>query len=368
MRRARIAIGAALLAALAAGVAVYHASMAADTGVRTIALGTLPWAVAVDAGTGHAFVLDRMTDPNGLPRGAGSMSILDTRSGTILHRASVGPDPRAVATDDRTGRVYVANDDDASVSVLDARDGAVRQDISVGPQPHALALDTRTDRGFVVNTGDGTVSVLDLRRGVALRTFRLDTQEIASIAVDERTGRVLIGGPGRITVLDARSGALVRTIALNGDADQMAVDTRTGRVYVASNGTLSVLDAGTGQVRSVFSVGDTVSAVAVDERRDRIFVARQGILDNDGNPTGPGSVSVLDARSGTVLRTVPVGVAPVALAVDQRTGGAVVVNAGGTIPVANPWSWVPAWIRRHIPWIDTSGTRAVPGGVSLISG
>src|SRR5256885_12500599 len=67
-------------------------------------------------------------------------------------------------------------------------------------------------------------------------------------------------------------------------------------------------------------VGHVPDALAVDGRRGHVFVANWGSL----------SVSMLDAKSGTVLTTNSVAVNPVALAVDQRVGRVFAVG------VANP--------------------------------
>src|SRR5438445_1212996 len=42
-------------------------------------------------------------------------------------------------------------------------------------------------------------------------------------------------------------------------------------------------------------------------------------------------------RTGTVLRTIAVGVRPLAVAVDERTGRAFVVNYGGAVRASAPW-------------------------------
>ena len=66
------------------------------------------------------------------------------------------------------------------------------------------------------------------------------------------------------------------------------------------------------------------AGVAVDGPANRAFVTNRA--DN--------TVSILEARSGTVLRTVPVGRGPVSLAVDTRTQRLFVVNeAGGSVSV-----------------------------------
>jgi hypothetical protein len=86
-------------------------------------------------------------------------------------------------------------------------------------------------------------------------------------------------------------------------------------------------------------------------------------------PTGMGSVTELDGRSGAILRTIPVGVDPVALALDERTPRVFVITGGGTIAAHGPdaWSWVPAWLRHWLPFLPPgSGTRTMPGTVTVL--
>ena len=108
----------------------------------------------------------------------------------------------------------------------------------------------------------------------------------------------------------------VRLIAL---LVAVAVDAHTSHVVVANadGNRVSILDARTGVVLRTVLVGKNPFAVAVDARTRRAFVLND--LDN--------SVSILDTRTGAVLRTVPVGHAPFAAAVDAPTGRAFVVNS-----------------------------------------
>src|SRR5207244_335332 len=82
-------------------------------------------------------------------------------------------------------------------------------------------------------------------------------------------------------------------------------------------------------VRTVH-LGGSPAAAAVDARTGRVVVARR---DDD-------RVSVLDARSGAVRRTV-----------DERTSRAFVVNYGGTVDQPPAWwePWVQALWRRLPP-------------------
>jgi len=76
-------------------------------------------------------------------------------------------------------------------------------------------------------------------------------------------------------------------------------------------------------------VGLNPVALAVDERRGRAYVVEQGARDADGNPRGPGDVRVVDLTSGRTLRVTAVGYAPSAAVVDARTGRVFVANAIG---------------------------------------
>jgi DNA-binding beta-propeller fold protein YncE len=89
--------------------------------------------------------------------------------------------------------------------------------------------------------------------------------------------------------------------------------------------------------------------------------------DAAGEPTA-GSVSLLDARTGEVVRQVATGPIPLAVAVDERRGRAVVTNAGGTAAAPDPWAWVPSWLRERMHGLipAPSGLRALPGSVSVV--
>jgi YVTN family beta-propeller protein len=166
-----------------------------------------------------------------------------------------------------------------------------------------------------------------------LRTVAVGTNPDA-VAVDERTGHVFVVNAGQdphngsVSVLDARGGAMLRTVAVGTQPDAVAVDERAGRVFVvnAGSGTVSVLDARSGIVLHTSADPLAPRTVAVDEKTGRVFVANGAGPPGQGNVTVGGSVSVLDARSGAVLSTVPVGLAPFALAVDEKHGLVFVAN------------------------------------------
>jgi DNA-binding beta-propeller fold protein YncE len=79
-----------------------------------------PRALAVDAHTGRVFVVDvGPTDQSSNALGAGRVRMLDARSGRVLDTVLAGHSPGATALDERVGHVFVTNYHDATVSVLD---------------------------------------------------------------------------------------------------------------------------------------------------------------------------------------------------------------------------------------------------------
>jgi DNA-binding beta-propeller fold protein YncE len=191
------------------------------------------------------------------------------------------------------------------------------------------------------------------------------------MTVDDQVGRIFWGNVlGTVSMLDAGSGQLLRTVLVSRWPSALVADERTGHVFVAGgNGsTVTMLDASSGAVVRKIAVGAHPVAMALDERSDRLFVATWGPMGSTGMPTGPGTVSVLDGRSGSVLRSFSVGVRPRAIGVDEQSGHVFVANLGGTVRVSDSWSWVPGWLRHWLPLIPPSGWvyRTSPGSVTIL--
>ncbi len=215
-------------------VAVFDARTGAF--LRRTVVGKGASALAVDERAGHVFVVN--VDAN-------SVSMLDARDGSplrtiavgtgrsILKRTRGGMIPTTVVVDARTSRAFVANL--GSVSVLDTRSGSVVATTPVGRISSDAAVDTRTDRVFIANWREDTVSVLDARSGRLLATVPVGYEPWA-VAVASIAGHVYVANAddGTVSVLDARNGRVLRTEAVGIALTALAVDERSGRVFVAN--------------------------------------------------------------------------------------------------------------------------------------
>jgi YVTN family beta-propeller protein len=238
----------------------------------------------------------------------------------------------SVLVDERAGRaLLIAGGPRSVLSTLDTRSSDVLRAIRLpGHLMAAAAVATRAGHAFVLNTvaaysiAGHTVSMFATRTGALLRTVRVPRGPFA-VPVDEQNGHVFVtsigamtaaagsGGVISVSMLDAHTGALLRMVPvhLGRGTVEMAADGRTRRVFVMSyaGNAVGVLDAQTGTVIRTVAVGKHPGCIAIDDVTGHVFVGNE-----DSH-----SVSMLDARTGNVLRSIPVGY-PLGLAVDARAG------------------------------------------------
>jgi YVTN family beta-propeller protein len=133
------------------------------------------------------------------------------------------------------------------------------------------------------------------------------------------------------------------------------VDERTGYVFVANqdDNSVSMVDAASGRIVRTVALGLRPCVLAVDQRRDRVVV----LTGEEFVRSAPaGQVQVLDGRTGRLLHTVAVGADASALAVDGGTGNvfAVAMNLDGLSAGSDSTAGLRAWLGRWLPrrWVS----------------
>jgi len=246
-----------------------------DGSVRaTVQVGGAPAKVAVDEQAGRVFVANHAQR---------AVDILDAMTGTMLGRAPVGIEPNTIAVDERRDHVFVLNlgaigpptssTVHGSVSMLNARTGVVLHTTNTGYDPMSMAVDAATGRVFVVNGPNalrtigriadfGQVRVLDAATDALVTTVSVPLNPQFA-AVDGRTGNVVVVSfgkvsdnqnipppPGQLSLLDGVTGVIQRTIPIKPLPIYVAVDARTRHAFVVHtdanylmpNGSVSMLD------------------------------------------------------------------------------------------------------------------------------
>jgi YVTN family beta-propeller protein len=295
---------------LTAGVLQSAPPARSSTQVTAVRVGSGPDAIAVDQVTGNVFVA------NGLDN---TVSVIDGSSNEVVKVVGVGSFPDGIAEDPSSGEVFVANGFDNTVSVIDEATDAVSANITVGDSPLGLAADQGTGMLYVTDSGTANVSVISESEGKVVQNLTVGAEPIAA-AVDGTTGVVFIAlsFDNKVSVVQATSNAVKANVSVGLFPEAVDVDPSSGVAYVANNGdnSVSVIDEGSDLVTANVTVGSGPDGIAVDPVNHLVYVA--DLYDD--------AVSVMDGVSRTIVGRVQVGAAPVAVAVDYSSNTVYVAN------------------------------------------
>jgi len=363
-------------------------------GARTgrLTVRGLPMDMTMDERAGRLFVVNQIQTAIGLQR-QGSVRVLDGRTGAVVVSETLsGQTPEAVVVDEATGRAFVIGQrtdglgnpaGPATLSVLDGTSGRVLSTVALphgGGQP---VVATRLGRLFLsTSSGDlphtGYLTTINTRTGRVIRAAAIEgAAYCAPVAVDETVGRAYLAcadgerGPSGndtaiVHALDAHNGRLLHATAAPGLPRSIVVDSARGHLFLTLShddgtgkndapGSVAMLDARSGALLHTAAVGRNPNRALLDPRRGRLFVTADGPRATDWPywpPKGRGSVSVLDAASGGLLDTLPVGVQPGDMALDEGAGRLLVLARGGAIPDR----------ASRVKWVE----RLVPGSLTIV--
>jgi DNA-binding beta-propeller fold protein YncE len=283
----------------------------------TTTVGNSTQGVADDPATHTVYVTNRGDD---------TVSVINTAVCNPSHLAgcdhawptvNVGNYAQDLRVDFATDTIYVVNTNDNTVSVINgatcnaltsAGCDQTASTVNVGNDPYALAVDQLTDTVYVANQADNTVSVID---GATCNGTQhsgcgqtLATLPVASnpqgVAVDQATNTVYVanGGGNTVSMIDgatcdstdqAGCDQTPGTVTVGNNPYPIAIDQRTGAVYVGNDGdgTLSLINGTTCNATDPAGCGKLITVpveqfpygIAVDQRTGNVYVT--SVLDSD---------------------------------------------------------------------------------------
>ena len=165
------------------------------------------------------------------------MSTVDTRDNTVLKISPVAQTPTSWALDNGAadGRLIVGGDN--AVSVLDTRTGAVVHTLTLGVRATRIMVDAPARRTFVFSADHlgptNKVYVLDTRTGQRITTLALPGVPLDA-ALDAPHGRLVVADQsGLIDILDARTGHLIHAlVTVPSTIANVVIDANAGRAFV----------------------------------------------------------------------------------------------------------------------------------------
>src|SRR5436305_5967768 len=222
-------------------------------------------------------------------------------------------------------RVYVSHA--TRVVVLDADSGKTVGEVANLSGVHGIALAPELGRGFTSNGGSSMVTIFDLKSLAKLCDVHHTGENPDAIVYDPATRLVFAfnGRSASATVLDAATGKVAGTIPLGGKPEFAAADGK-GEMFVnlEDKSEVAAIDARALSVKARWPLKpcEEPTGMAIDRKSRRLLVG-----------CGNQMAAWVDADSGKVLATVPIGRGVDANGFDPATGLGFASNGDGTLTV-----------------------------------
>jgi DNA-binding beta-propeller fold protein YncE len=254
--------------------------------------------------------------------------------------------------DSASRRLYISRA--THVIVLDADSGKVVGDIPDTPGVHGIALAPELGRGFVSNGREGTVTIFDIQTLKPIAKIKAG-ENPDCILYDPATKRVFTfnGRSHDSTAIDAASGTVVGTIKLEGKPE-FAVSDGKGEIFVniEDKSQLDAIDPQKLEVKSSWPLApcEEPSGLAIDRKHRRLFAG----CDNK-------MMAVVDADTGKVIATPPIGEGVDANAFDPETELAFASCGEGVLTIVHEESPSKFTVLENVPTQQGARTMALDG-------
>ncbi len=262
-----------------------------------------------------------------------------------------------VTLDPEAKRLYVPRS--SRVMVLDL-EGRKIGEIPGTEGVHGVAIARDLDRGYTSNGRGNSVTVFKLSTLEVIKEVKTTGDNPDAILYDAATKQVFsFNGRGKnATVFNAETLDVTGTIPMGGKPEFSVCDGK-GRVYVNVEDTheLLAINARTRTVDARWSLKpvEDPSGLAIDVTHQRLFAV-------GGNKL----MAVVDATSGKLLKTLPIGEGCDAAAFDPGTGSAYASNGEGTLTVITQDGKDNYSVQATVPTRKGARTMAVDARTHLV--
>lgn len=242
---------------------------------------------------------------------------------TLVATVPSGPNPSAVAVNETTNMVYIADVDVKTLTVINGATNTATT-IQAGGPLAGVAVNPTTNTIYALNGGSQSSGL---------------------------GGTVVI--PGYVSVINGATNAITATIALPGLATYIAVNPATNQIYVSTlsgpvgngvTGNVVAIDGTTNSITASVPMPGLIAQMGVDTVSNLIYV----IYSIGSGNFNPSTVAAIDGATNTVTATVVVGINDGRFALNKTTNTIyvpdthftviyVIDGATGTLTATIPW-------------------------------
>jgi YVTN family beta-propeller protein len=302
------------------------AAMAADPGYKVVQKVTL------GGEGGWDYLTMDPTAPRLFVTHGTHVVVVDTESNKAVGEIPDTPGVHGVTVAPDLGRGFTSNGRENTVSVFDLKTLKVLSKVKTGENPDAIIYDPASHRVFAFDGRSNDATVIDGAAGTVVKTIPLGGKpEFAAV---DGAGQVFVNieDKAEIAAIDAKSLEVKARWALKPceEPSGLAFDPKEQRLYAAcGNKQMAVVDAKTGKLLASPPIGGGVDGAAFDPERRLAFSSNgEGSLTVIGEPA-PGKFEV--------VATVPTERGARTIALDPKTHAIYTVTAQfGPMPSAAP--------------------------------
>jgi DNA-binding beta-propeller fold protein YncE len=242
------------------------------------------------------------------------VEVLDVDSGSIVGSIPKTPGVHGIAIAPEFGRGFVSNGKTSTVTIFDLKTLKPIADVPTGKKPDAIIFDPATSRVFAFNGESKSATVIEAATGKVAGT--VDLGGGPEFATADGNGFVYdnLEDEGLVLKIDARKLTVEQRwpTAPCAAPSSMAIDRANRRLFVGCRSkVMAVVNADTGKVITTVPIGDHVDATVYDAETKMVF-----------NSNGEGSVTVIRQDSPdtySVVETVKTLPRAKTMALDPKT-------------------------------------------------
>ncbi|MBI4651858.1 hypothetical protein HY745_11370, partial [Candidatus Desantisbacteria bacterium] len=236
-----------------------------------IKTGDNPKGIAINSNTKRIYVANYNSN---------TISVIDGDStntssyNKVIATINVGNNPYDVAVNKNYNFIYVTNTNDNTVTIINGDDHSIFGTVSVGQNPRDIEVNEATNEVYVINYGGDSITSFSASGG----TVTTISQNIGGIrqrgiAIDETRNKIYIGilsydpainsGQYDLTVIDGITKTLAGSILNVGISYSMAINEIVERLYIGSSGKIIVVSTAQGSSGIINNIvlGDTDTIV-----------------------------------------------------------------------------------------------------------
>ena len=208
--------------------------------------------------------------------------VIDTESGKPVGEISDTPGVHGVALVPEIGKGFASNGREDTVSVFDLQSLKTLSKIKVGNRPDAIWYDSSSKRVFTFNAGSQDATAIDAEKGAVLGAIPLGGKPEFAASDGKGTVYVNIEDKNQLVAFDAAQLKEKQRWPLAGcdEPSGLAMDQKNRRLFVGcGNKVMPVVDAGSGKILATLPIGGGVDATAFDDDAGLAFAScGEGVL------------------------------------------------------------------------------------------